>query len=321
MTDIYSEHNVPGNLGCILEPPDARDYLYDDIAGGIELPKNFVLDAEHVYQNGIDSCVGHAVSAAKSVQEGEKLSPRYQWHLAKKEQGYKGWGTSVSLCLKQLVANGALPFGTFNEDVVGVDREDYMRLEVSEALQELAQKYRAKSYWRAGWGTTNLEMVKQAIYEQKVPLVTSMQWYREYDKPIKGFLPEPKTPSYGHAFILKGWKTDSKGREYFVFQNSWRDTWGDKGDFYIYVDELDKYRLGSYYAITDIESDKAKILATYKGKLIKNADSPKVYYVGKGVIGWIKNEPSFYFGRDAGFWGDWKDVITIQPQITEDIIF
>lgn len=311
------QHN---SLGCVLEPPDARDYLYDDIAGGGELPKEFVIQAPHLYQNGVDSCVGHAIASAKSVQEKETLSPRYQWHLAKLEQGYRGWGTSVSLCLKQLVANGALPYGTFDEDV-HVNREEYMRLTVSDELKQIAQQYRAKSYWRAGYGSKGIETVKQALYEQGTPLVTSMQWFDEYNSPVKGFLPKPVTSAYGHAFILKGWKVDKKGREYLVFQNSWRKTWGDKGDFYIYTDELDTYRLGSYYAITDIESDKALILSRYKGKLIRNENSPKHYFVGKGKIAWIKNEASFYFGRDNGFWGDWNDTITIQPQITEDIIF
>lgn len=311
------------SLGCVIEPPDERDYLYDDIAGGdVALPKQFVLNnVQHVYQNGIDSCVGHAVSAAKSVQEGEKLSPRYQWHLAKKAQSYRGWGTSISLCLRELVKYGALPYGTFDEEVIGVDREDYMRLQLNEALQDIARRYRAKSYWRAGYGANNIEMVKQALYEQKIPLVTSMRWYKEYNSPKRGFLPKPETASSGHAFLLKGWKVDSRGREYLVFQNSWRNTWGDKGDFYIYTDELKYYGLGSFFVITDIESDKARVLARYKGKLVKHPSSPKVYYVGKGTIAWIKNEPSFEFGRDNGFWGGWGDIIDIEEQITEDIVF
>lgn len=319
----YSESQ---SLGCIIEPPDERDFMYDDIAGGsVALPKNFVLDVPHMYQNGIDACVGFACAAAKSVQEDEKLSPRYQWHLPKKAQGYNGWGTSVSLCLKQMIYEGSLPYGTFDENVK-VNREDYMRLEVSDMLKELARQYKIKSFWRAGYGANNIQGLKVALYEQKVPLVTSMQWFDEYNNPIKGYLPEGVTPAYGHAYILKGWKTDRSGRESLIFQNSWRKTWGVNGDFFVYSDELDRHKMGSFYVMTDIESDKAKILSRYKGKLIRNGNDPKDprhYFVGSGQIAWIKNEASFKFGRDAvdPFWGDWGDTIPITEKIDYDIIF
>lgn len=310
------------STGCIIEPPDERDYKYEVISGGrTDLPKEFIIkDVPHFYQNGIDSCVGTAVTGAKSSQDKIKLSPRVAWHNAKKIDNYKGWGARISNALKGLMDTGLLPYGIYNEEVVGVDRDDYMKLELTTADKLLAEKYRAKSYWRAGYGATNIPSIKQALYEQKVPLVTSMTWRSGYDRPTRGFLtPHSGEQVYGHAFICKGWGVKNK-REYFVFQNSWKNTWGDKGDFYIYTDELHLYSLGGFYVIMDMPKDKASILANYQGQLIKNPNSPKVYYIGK-QIAWIENEEKFKYGRGEGWWGDWKDIETIDTPIEGDIIF
>ena len=312
-----------GSLGCILEPPDERDYRYEVISGGgVELPTSFVLDVPHFYQNGIDACVGMGTAAAKSVQEGKKISPRYAWHLAKKAQGFEGWGTYVTYCIKGMIDEGALEYGTIDENVVGVNREVYMKPTITTKMEAEAKNYKAKSYWRAGYGAENISQLKQALFQEKIPLITSMQWYSEYDQPIKGFLPKGKVSVYGHCFVLKGWNVKND-REYLIFQNSWSEKWGEGGDFYIYTDELINFGLGSFYVITDIDSDKASILAKYDGQLVRNAGKPPHYFVSAGKIAWIKNEESFYFGRDAGFWGDWNDTITIDTNLTDlqDLIF
>jgi len=319
------EHKTP-ELGCVIEAPDERDYKYEILlgAGTKELPDEYVIeDVPHFYQNGIDACVGMAGIAAKSVQEKTKLSPRYAWHLAKKRQNYIGWGTGISQMMKGIIEEGALPYGTIDEEVVGVDRMHYMKPEITAGMQEVAKHYKAKSFWRAGYGHGQIEQVKQALYNEKIPLVVSMYWYAEYDRPVKGFIPKPKLARYGHAFVVKGWKKDKAGREYIVFQNSWSNKWGDKGDFYIYTDELQHYKLESFFVITDIEKPKARILANLDGKLVRNANHPAHYFVSAGKIAWIKNEESFYFGRDGKFWGDWSDTVVVEENLQEmyDLVF
>lgn len=321
--------------GCIIEPPDERDFLYEDIAGGeVVLPKEFeIKNVPHFYQGPIDACVGMTVAAAKSLQEGKKLSPRVLWAMAKAAQGYRGWGTSITLTMSKLAEFGDTLFGKFNEEVLGVNREDYMRVTLTDAIKADMEQYKIKSYWRAGYSHRLIEQTKQALYEQNIPLITSMDWYSEYNYPTNGFLPNKReNAAGGHAFILKGWRTDKKGREYLVFQNSWRETWGDNGDFYIYTDELQNFGLGSFYVLTDIELDRAKIISRYKGQLIKNAkrddmteaEAAKVYYVGPntGKLIWIENPAKFEYGRDERWWGDWGDIITIPERIEkEDIVF
>lgn len=319
--------NLKLHTGCQIEPPKSTDYPYEIIAGASSepLPKEFEIDMPwHFYQNGIDSCVGMAVANAKSVQEGKEVSPRVLWGLAKKEEEYKGWGTYVNLVLEALIKIGTTDFGYLNEEVVGVDRMDYMKFPVDEALKNAAKPNKALSYWWVKgwqWGEYDVEVLKRAMFDEKMPLITTMWWYSSYNTPVNGFLPLPFGDRSGHAFVLRGWRVDQNGREYLVFRNSWRKEWGIDGDFYIYSDEVHKYHVSTCYVITDIPQDKASIIAKYQGKLIRNANKPEHYYVGKRYIAHIKNEKSFYFGRDNGFWGDWGDTITIDTPITADIEF
>ncbi len=318
------EVEIVQRTGCHLEAPDERDFDYELIAGGqSELPERFRVQTKQILNQGsIDACVGFAVATSKSVQEGKELSPRFLWSLAKAQQSYVGWGTYISYALKALVNDGDVLYGEVSEDVT-MDRDSYMRLNVTPELRSKAAPNKAQSYWRVrAWNThKDIEAVKQALYEEKHPLITSMRWYSPYNNPIKGFLPQPSGNGLGHCFVLVGWDTDQHGREYLIFQNSWSEHWGDNGHFYIHTDELEEYGLGSFYAITDIPLDKGKILSKYAGKIIKNTNSPKVYYVNGKQIAWIKNEPSFHFGTDSGFWGTFADVLDVEEPITEDIIF
>lgn len=59
----------------------------------------------------------------------------------------------------------------------------------------------------------------------------------------------------------------------------------------------------------------------YKGRLIKNQESPKVYFSNGEQIAWIKNEQSFIYGFKAGFWGYWDEIQTVAEPLHEDIIF
>lgn len=314
------------HTGCNIEPPKETDFPYEIIAGGKqELPERYKIDVPwHFYQNGIPMCVGAAIAMAKSVQEETELSPRVEYHGVKKALNYEGWGGYVSHGLDYLVKNGIPKYGFVDEKVTGISDYDFMRIDETQELVEASKPYKAFSYWWVrGWqyGEYNPEVLKQALFNEKIPLITTMWWYTSYNSPINGFLPKPSGKRYGHAFILKGWDIDESGREYFIFQNSWQETWGDKGDFYIYVDEIEQYHVSTCYVITDIPQGKAHILAKYQGQIIRNADKPEHYFVGKRYIAHIKNESSFYFGRDNEFWGDWSDTKTIDIPIEHDIVF
>jgi hypothetical protein len=61
----------------------------------------------------------------------------------------------------------------------------------------------------------------------------------------------------------------------------------------------------------------------YRGKLIKNTTSPKVFWVGTvtGKLIWIENPAKFEFGRDEKIWGGWNEIIDVSEPIEEYITF
>lgn len=295
--------------GCNLKE-DIRDYPYELVASGNTpvIPENFSIDLPRYYQNGIDCCVASGAMSIKSKKDGKRLSQRLAWAIAKEKQGYEGWGTYVHMVLDGMIDIGTTTEGVIDENV-HMDREQFMRVPLTEELKKKAKPYRMESYWRV---LPIASQVVSAIWNEQNGLLTTLPWYESYNHPVDGFLPLPKGNWSGHLITAKGRGFDSTGREYVVFQNTWGEDWGIGGDFKIYADEFSMRDIGGFYAIKDIPQDKAKILVTYNGKLIRNEGRAPHYFVAGGKIAWIKNEQSFYFGRDAKFWGDWKDTITIE---------
>ena len=305
-------------IGHQNQPISDADFDYALLgAAEVELPKSFSVEIPfYLNQKKIDACAGMGAATAKSIQDGVQLSPRILWGLAKKADDYIYWGTSFQQIMKQLQTIGALPYGTIDEST-DVDREQYMRFELTPEQLEEAKKYRGLSYWRP----RSSELTKQALYEQRIPLVVYCDWWTSYNYPVDGWLPKPTGKMVGgHLFVRKGWDVDAQGREYTKFRNSWSKNWGKDGDFYIYTDELYSYGIGSSYVIVDMPVEQAKIINAYDGKLVKNADKSDTYFVKAGKIIAIQNEPMFNLGRAAGFWGDWKDIITIEQVIKPDYV-
>jgi hypothetical protein len=77
------------------------------------------------------------------------------------------------------------------------------------------------------------------------------------------------------------------------------------------------------HTIEQVSSNRDVILRDYRGKLIKNANSPKVYHVDKmgQQIVWIENEEKFHYNRRQGWHGGFDTVLTINIPIQEDLIF
>jgi len=77
------------------------------------------------------------------------------------------------------------------------------------------------------------------------------------------------------------------------------------------------------HTLEQVSTNRDVILRDYKGKLIKNPDSPKVYHVDKmgEQIVWIENEEKFNYNKRQGWHGGFETVITINIPIQEDLIF
>lgn len=307
----------PRLTGAILEAPDERDFDYSLIAGdpNVELPKSFRVSPIPIYNQGrLDCCVGAGIAAAKSLQEEEVLSMRHAWSLAKKYGALRGYpreayGAYVTDGLKAVVAEGLLLDGTIDEDIT-VPRLDYMDVTLNKTQERQALKHRALTFWRVTYAAQDVEAIKRAMFETGNAVMTSVLWFSEYNKPKDGFLPNPKTSSSGHFFICTGWDVDKNGRTYLIFQNSWGESWGDRGYFYVYQDKVANHNFRSWYIFVDIPKDQALIINKYQGQLIKNTWDNKVYIVSNKHISWIENPYVFNWGANV-LWGDWHEIVEV----------
>lgn len=83
----------------------------------------------------------------------------------------------------------------------------------------------------------DLESVKTEIMKSG-PITAGMQVWDDLSLYKGGSVYQPgpsARPSERHSVIIIGWGTD-KGRSYFIIQNSWSNTWGERGkDFFVII--------------------------------------------------------------------------------------
>lgn len=313
-------------LGCELVPDDPRNYPYHLIeqVGASEVP-DFRIELPESYQGNKPSCVGHAVGKSKSKQDSNEagklidLNKMILYSLCKREENFVGWGTNVPLAMKML-ANYGIPLATTIPEDTTIPEEEYIRtcLKMTPEQWLEASKYKAKSYFVVYAG--DWERIIRTCYTEKIPLVTTMMWYKSYNQTeVDGRLPLPdNNKAGGHAFVLSE-KETVNGRERWWFDNSWGKSWGKNGRFYIWRDELEKYNLGTFFVIVDLPREVADILVKYQGKVVKNANNPTCYLIDKKRVINIGDEKTFNIGKDLtrSLWGDWTSIVTIPEKIVE----
>lgn len=154
------------------------------------------------------------------------------------------------------------------------------------------------------------EVIMDAL--RYTPLQISIKYPTK--KPVKGVYEAEHGEN--HAAVLVNY---IEGKEWIIFDSY--DPLGNGGikrlawDYPIYGVIT--------HTLEQVGTNRDIILRDYRGKLIKNQDSPKVYYVDKmGLeIAWIQNEQKFNFDVRQGWHGNWDKIQTINIPIQEDIIY
>lgn len=312
-TDELEDVVVPPVLGLDLDKQkeddaDPRNFPYESIAVGGALPQSFSIVSVVTNQRQIDSCVGHGVAGSKSDQEKVQISPRDIWGRCKEAQNYQGYGASINTALKFLNDFGSCEYGMVDEDCT-VTRDVYMRVTRTDAIVANELLHKSQSFWFIR--PEAYEVIKEALMNENIALVTSLPWFNEYNRPVNGYLPIGKTPATGHCVRFSGWfmeKFADGVDEVWVFTNSFGKGYGVEGKFYIRRRDLARYNFGNFYVTVDMSKDLGKLITQYAGKFVKTADDSRVYLIERATKRHVENELAFWLASPANLV---SDVLTI----------
>jgi len=243
------------------DPEDIRDYQLAEIQEPLsvaELPVEYNLRDQMTpvgKQNwGTCTCWSACAVAefwnSREYQRTIDLSEKFVYHNMKVMSGL--WSIQGDYLVNALksVCNQGAPETKDYPDIKESSWDKYAHAEPSKEIYEKALEYKGKTYWTVG---KTLQEIKSAIYKNKCPVAIGMKWYKCFNRTEKdGRLPLPTgKASGGHAFVCVGW---TKGKLWF--KNSWALRYGDKGYFYIPIEDFSKYPIWNARVMLDITADK-----------------------------------------------------------------
>jgi len=243
-------------LGCLgPDPKDVRDRPLTAIQPEIvQLPEEFDLRPKmtSVEKQNWGSCVANATDGVKEFLDKQeynkeiKLSQKFIYINMKKISGlYNIQGDYIRNGLKSVCQYGACLETTF-PDVKRTTWDEYAHEEPSAEAYEEAKKYKGKTYWSVG---ATLNDFRQAMFQQKAPVVFGMMWDKAYRNiQSGGKLPiSSGVATGGHAVVAVGWTKDK-----LWVKNSWSPLWGNNGYYYIPFNEFTKHTIWSCWILLDV---------------------------------------------------------------------
>jgi len=209
-------------------------------------------------QGKLGSCVAHGVATAISVNlktngfEGFNPSKLFLYYNGRILEGTVeiDAGMQIRNCVK-----GANRFGVCDENLWPYLEEKF-NVFPNKVSFETAKKNRPFVYNRV---IQEGQSIKEFL-AHNIPIVCGMVVYDtlesgEASKTGVVHLPEPKEKSLGgHCIVLVGYDDTTK---FFICRNSWGESWGDNGYFYLPYDYVLNPRLAmDFWSVRVINSDK-----------------------------------------------------------------
>ena len=262
---------------------DERDFSFTDLGGWFTYdPKHDVHEIKTISvkdQHPLNTCVYNSLTTQKEADEGVVLSPRsvIRWAY---NQGYiRGNGFST---LRE-GQKAAQKFGIAENSIfpnVITDWWSYARGGVSANVKENANAHRSESYF----SVRSKNEVLKALDENRI-IHTGTSWYSGYN--ARGGFKAPWVLQWGrgyrvggHAYCIIGYDIP---RGLLKMQNSFGDSWGDKGCFYVRM--ADWFRSSPVgYVSVDLDEPETleKFIASHEGKNVKANEDSTIYLIQGG---------------------------------------
>jgi hypothetical protein len=179
----------------------------------------------------------------------DPFSPNFLYFLSKnKNQEPCDKGRSIEKVLDVLKDKGTISSNMFKESCDSFSS-------VNESIFSISKNYRVKSFTRlqdkeVSSPEQNIAKIKLSL-SNKRPVVFGMYCCEESFLKLKEPLWTPKegiTKKSAHAMTIIGYDDNKYGGAFEVV-NSWGESWGDKGFFWITYKEFSKRSLGAYEII------------------------------------------------------------------------
>lgn len=224
-------NNDYNRLGAVKDIKDRRDYRLSGISAPVELPSSFELLELFPSKNqfGRPSCTSQAQSHHKERQEQRRSSAPFVMALTKKYEGDENFGASTRNTFWVVNSTGICKEELDPEPGADMPWQEYIKVSrITDESYKDARDHKSQSFWRV---ENTIEAIKQAIYQYRNSVVISQAWYREFNRPVNGFLPlEFSDFVDGHATDVTGW---SDSRKAFWVKNSFGVNWGLNGFYWL----------------------------------------------------------------------------------------
>lgn len=232
---------------------DTRDFRFSDSFSPhreVVLPRSVDLRSKcsPVYNQGdLGSCTANAGCTCRSMLLNNNtinLSRLFLYYIERGLEGEIGKDAGASL---RDTCKSIYEIGVCEEKYMPYDVEKFAHRPSKAALVNASQ-YRIKAYK----SLANLDEIKQNLAFRQQPVLLGMDVYESFESDVvakTGYMPLPTKNEKslgGHAVLVVGYqemvrsygfinKRQTK-TGYLIVRNSWGDSWGDKGYFYMPYD-------------------------------------------------------------------------------------
>lgn len=238
----------PNNrYGWLPDRPDANDYPVPEKYKAIRIPSSIDLRASGFTsrikdQDGLGSCTGNGIARNFEFamrRQGQVMSDRSRLFIYYLEREMEGTINSDSGAFIRDGLKVVEKFGAPSEELWPYNVPAFMQRPPQQAFDE-ALTHQALSYHSVK--SNSMRAVKQVLAAGS-PIVLGFSVYRFFeDTGPTGEVRIPSDPSQygsllgGHCVAIEGYdqlKINPKRTVYGIGANSWSETWGDKGYFYM----------------------------------------------------------------------------------------
>ena len=314
LSHLYYWLFIAKGSGFIAKPKDPRNYKAEELGWGFgytpQHEEKIISTLSVKHQGSNNDCTWEAGTVQKEVDEGMVLSVGSVVTKGRQSRLLSGNGWAAMDGIQKVLK----AWGIMKESDAPTKR-DWYSLSNTSINDVKAAVHKTQSYWEVNTRAAKLK----AIDDGKV-ITTAINWYTGYNASYipANFLIEKVSGYYvgGHSFCIIGYDFDYYGKQVYICQNSYGDSWGDAGKFYMTMDFLERENKYGSFINLDIERKPEitvdDIYSQFNLKNVKGDKEPGIYLIYNNKKMPYKNAAAFVAYNGVPYF--YKGAFTVVPQ-------